>query len=239
MSAREHVTAIIPAYNEAPRIAGVMRAALQSPAVDVLVVVDDGSDDDTALMAVQAGLTETNQPVLIRHEHRQGKGQAMETGVIEAQKYGSGILLFLDADLEGLTSQHVTDLVRPLHYPEYVMSIGMTEESLDRQGIGLPGGKWSGQRAVAVDVWSQLPHWCRRGWRPEAALNALVDYVHNSDTDRVAEIGLSGVHQITKLDKENRSVFEAGLEYVRSFGSAILTSAQLKLSESLTSAASD
>ncbi len=45
------VAAIIPAYNEGPRIASVLDVVRASPLVDEIIVVDDGSDDDTAEVA--------------------------------------------------------------------------------------------------------------------------------------------------------------------------------------------
>ena len=65
--------ALVPAYNESERIAEVVRSLLEKK-VDEVVVIDDGSSDDTALRARDAGAT-----VLI-HEINLGQGAALETG---------------------------------------------------------------------------------------------------------------------------------------------------------------
>ena len=49
------VSAIVPAYNEGPRIAAVLDVVRQSKMVDEILVVDDGSSDDTAEVAAAHG----------------------------------------------------------------------------------------------------------------------------------------------------------------------------------------
>ena len=84
--------ALIAAFNEAAHIADVVKgaAAHTSP----VVVVDDGSTDDTAPRARAAGA------VVIRHEHNRGKGCAIRTGLEYVLKQDCSHVLFLDADLQ-------------------------------------------------------------------------------------------------------------------------------------------
>jgi glycosyltransferase involved in cell wall biosynthesis len=80
---------VVPAKNESARIAATVAAALT---VDPLVVVvDDGSADDTATVAERAGAR------VVRHERNRGKAAAMESGAAYApdEEY----VTFLDADL--------------------------------------------------------------------------------------------------------------------------------------------
>jgi glycosyltransferase involved in cell wall biosynthesis len=83
------VLAVIPAHDEAPRIEAVVRAARQSLPV---VVVDDGSSDDTAARAEAAGAS------VIRQRPNQGKGAALRTGFAEALARGAEAVVTLDAD---------------------------------------------------------------------------------------------------------------------------------------------
>ena len=65
---------VIPACNEADRIADTVAAASTLPGVDLVIVVDDGSRDGTARIAQQAGAA------VLRHARNRGKAAAMETG---------------------------------------------------------------------------------------------------------------------------------------------------------------
>ncbi len=88
--------ALIPAYNEGQRVAPVIRAvAAVCPHV---IVVDDGSPDDTADVARAAGAT-----VLV-HEVNKGKGAALNTGFTHAREQGYEFVVTLDAD-----GQHAAD----------------------------------------------------------------------------------------------------------------------------------
>lgn len=82
--------AIVPAYNEAESIAGVVLGLL--PLVDEVVVVDDGSADETAQEAMAVGAT-----VLI-HELNRGQGAALETGHEYARQKNAKIVVHFDAD---------------------------------------------------------------------------------------------------------------------------------------------
>ncbi|HLS61950.1 MAG TPA: glycosyltransferase, partial [Ruania sp.] len=68
------VAAVIPAKDEEDRIAATVRAVRAIPHVDLVLVVDDGSEDDTQHLARRAGA------VVVRHSVNRGKASAMETG---------------------------------------------------------------------------------------------------------------------------------------------------------------
>jgi glycosyltransferase involved in cell wall biosynthesis len=83
------VVALIPGYNEGPRIAAVVRGALEHLPV---IVVDDGSTDDTAARAREAGAT------VIEQRPNAGKGAALRAGFRRALDAGYDAALTLDAD---------------------------------------------------------------------------------------------------------------------------------------------
>jgi glycosyltransferase involved in cell wall biosynthesis len=83
------VIAVIPAHDEAPRVGPVVRGALEALPV---VVVDDGSDDETADVARRAGAT-----VLVQRPN-QGKGAALRAGLRYALELGAEAVVTLDAD---------------------------------------------------------------------------------------------------------------------------------------------
>lgn len=82
--------AVIPAYNEGARVAGIIRQAKDY--VGHVVVVDDGSTDDTAEHAHKAGA------VVIRHPENCGAGAATMTGIEAARRMGAEIVVTLDGD---------------------------------------------------------------------------------------------------------------------------------------------
>jgi len=102
---RPKVCVIIPAYNESKTIRKVIKVVQSSTLVDEIVVVDDGSKDDTYKKVKATGIT------VIRHKNNRGKGSAMKTGLKNSV---SDIVLFLDADLKNLIPKKINDLVRPI-----------------------------------------------------------------------------------------------------------------------------
>jgi len=84
------VAAAVPAYNEAKTIADVVTQARQY--VDTVFVVDDGSEDNTAGRAAEAGAT------VIEHSYNQGYGAALKTIFTEADERGIDRLVVLDGD---------------------------------------------------------------------------------------------------------------------------------------------
>lgn len=99
---------VMPAYREAGRIGPVIRAARAQGAL--VLVVDDGSPDDTARVAEEAGA------VVLRHASNRGKGAALATGFQEALRRGCEVVVTLDAD-----GQH-----DPCELPHFIASYRRT-----------------------------------------------------------------------------------------------------------------
>lgn len=116
------LAAIIPAKDEAERIAATVHAVRDLGAE--VVVVDDGSCDETARLARAAGAT------VVRHRRNRGKAAALTTGL--AQVGMADQVLFVDADL-GESAEAVGVLVPPVADDEADMTIAV----LPPQG---PGG---------------------------------------------------------------------------------------------------
>jgi glycosyltransferase involved in cell wall biosynthesis len=83
------VVAVIPAYQAAPTLDAVVRATAEHLPV---LVVDDGSTDDTSAVAQAAGAE------VLRQEPNQGKGAALRRGFAHALEHGVTAVLTLDAD---------------------------------------------------------------------------------------------------------------------------------------------
>jgi glycosyltransferase involved in cell wall biosynthesis len=82
--------ALIPAYNEAARVGDVIAKARQD--VDEVVVIDDGSADDTAAVAEKAGAK------VLRHPQNRGKGAAIATALDYFGLSDAEFAILLDAD---------------------------------------------------------------------------------------------------------------------------------------------
>lgn len=137
------VAAIIPAMNEAERITATVRAARAIPHVDLVLVVDDGSSDDTADKARAAGA------VVVRHSVNRGKAAAMETGgAVVAMRDREGtpsrVLLFLDGDL-GATAVNAAPLIPPVVSGRADLSIANLppQEGAGGRGIVTGFARWA------------------------------------------------------------------------------------------------
>lgn len=111
---RPRVSVIVPAYNEASSLytnLTVLREYLVGvPFTSELVIVDDGSKDDTAVEAIRFA-SENDRVTVVEHASNFGLGQALKTGFRAAQ---GAILVTFDADLS-YEPYHISDLVSTLH----------------------------------------------------------------------------------------------------------------------------
>lgn len=96
MSSTRPLAAIVPALDAAPSIGAVVRGTMK--VLDVLIVVDDGSSDQTARVARECGAE------VIVHPKNLGKGAALRTGFDRAWNLGFDGVVTLDAD-----GQHLPD----------------------------------------------------------------------------------------------------------------------------------
>lgn len=100
------VSCIIAAYNEQQRIAGVISSVIKSKSVDEIIVIDDCSQDNT-----KDEVRKFKSVKLLVNTKNIGKLESLDRGV----KFSTGkIVLFLDADLVGLTPTDVNNLIAPV-----------------------------------------------------------------------------------------------------------------------------
>lgn len=162
----EKATAIVAAYNEAPRIGSVIGTLLKTPLIDEIIVVDDGSDDNT-----QEVLRMFPQVHYLRNHVNLGKGESMDKGVRAAK---NDVIFFCDADLVGFKPEHAEAIVAPVIEGSYDMFIGMRGNLMQRavRAWGLN----SGERALRKKTWFELPQRFKHRYRIEVALNNHVRF---------------------------------------------------------------
>lgn len=193
---------VIPAWNEGDRIVETLRSlrSLEQDGAYVweIIVVDDGSQDDTAKLASPWS------DLMVRHPINRGKGAALETGWKNAT---CPHIAFLDADL-GESAVHVTQLLRPVWADELDMCIAILPAPRVRAGFGFvkriarkgiqslcgfePSAPLSGQRALKREMLLALPAFAR-GFGIEVGLT--IDAVRRGY--RVAEVEIPFRHRET------------------------------------------
>ncbi|CAN5155072.1 glycosyltransferase family 2 protein [soil metagenome] len=132
---KPEISIVIPAYNESERLGDPLSKVLEYAAASgeeiEVIVVDDGSSDDTAAVA---GQTFASYPSvdsrLIRYERNRGKGFAVRTGLAAAK---ADIALFTDADLS-TPIEEMSKLTTPIVSGGHDVTFG--SRALDRTLIG-------------------------------------------------------------------------------------------------------
>lgn len=160
-------TAIIAAYNEERTLAGVLNALIQSPLIDEVIVVSDGSTDETVAIA-RAFDVKT-----IALKENRGKGYAMRVGVDYASH---DILFFVDGDMYNVDQRHIEALVLPVLEGRCDMNIGVRHRGriLDYLHLKMQCGPvLSGIRVMKREVFEQVPVKYQARFKIEAALNCF------------------------------------------------------------------
>jgi len=153
---------VVPAYNEGARLGHSLHAIvsyLYGYAPDAeLIVVDDGSSDDTANIARQELASAQNlRTSVISYQSNLGKGRAVRLGLLASR---GDIALFTDADLSTPITE-TPKLIDPIVRDECDLAFG--SRALDRRLIGVhqPWRREQGGRVfnLAVRLATRLPFW--------------------------------------------------------------------------------
>lgn len=183
------ITAIIPAFNEEQTIGNVLDCIKRVKEISQIIVVSDGSTDNTALVA------KTYNIDLIELTENIGKGGAMMAGI---EKCINDNVLFLDADLIGLTPKHVMDLILPVVNNETDMTIGIFKNGRIVTDLAQKVTPYlSGQRAVKKSILDNIPNIDISRYGVEVALTKYVE----KNLIRSKEVYLEDMTHVTKEEK--------------------------------------
>jgi glycosyltransferase involved in cell wall biosynthesis len=190
------VSAVIPACNERPTIAGVICPLLAHPAIDEIIVVDDGSIDGTAQQARSLGVTVISLP------ENGGKASAMARGVAAAR---NDIIFFCDADVIGLRPDVITRILAPVTSGDCTMFVGVRGRRTYWANRLLHFTPiLGGERALRRGLWDQVPSDYKKNFQIEIALNFFAK--QNS-----YRMGFTVVHELRQVIKERKRGLLPGL----------------------------
>jgi glycosyltransferase involved in cell wall biosynthesis len=142
MSSR--IAVIIPALNEETSLPQVL-ADIPQPLVEEVVVVDNGSSDQTAVVARAGGAT-------VLHEPRRGYGWACLAGIAYLKAKAPDIVVFLDGDYSDHPDE-LPALVAPIVTGAYDLVIGSRTKGEAEPGALLPQSRFGNALATLLIRW--------------------------------------------------------------------------------------
>ncbi len=195
-SAKKNISVIIAAYNEQDTVATVVREYRKHPRVSEVIVVSDGSTDDTVRRARDAGA------IIIEFAENKGKGDAMAAGVERAK---DDLLLFSDADLIGLNQDMISLLIKRVEEDGYDMYSLIRDRITESFQLYFPAHySVGGERLLRRSLWNMVPAEDRKGFEVELALNY---YAYRSGL----RMGYERVPGLLQVSKEQKRGLIAGL----------------------------
>lgn len=184
------VAAIVPAYNEEKTIGAVLEVLTKCRLINEVIVVSDGSTDDTVKIALQFDGVQ-----VVELPENRGKGGAMKAGL---EQTAAEIVLFLDADLIGLTEDHVNALLQPVLENQALMSLGVFEKGRVATDLAQKVAPYlSGQRALQRDLLRDLSDLDLTRFGVEVALHRYME----ENKIPVALVNLPDLSHLMKEEK--------------------------------------
>lgn len=209
----QKISAIVCACNEENTIGNVIKTMLEHRQINELIVVNDGSDDGTADVIQQSHRVNPGKLKYISMPVNTGKGFAMYTGIRMSTGH---ILVFIDADLEGLQTYHIDQLINPLIGSNAAMVLGNPSGSFVHYQVD-PFKIFTGERALYKhELMPVLPKIRNSKFGAETVINLY----YWAQKKHVRQVKLEGVTHFNKFEKTSAIEATKGLT---SEGQQILT----------------
>lgn len=160
-------SAIIPAYNEWPRIISVLTTVLNCSSIWEVIVIDDGSTDST-----RENIETLSHPKLkkIFLPTNIWKAWAVIRGV---ESTHADYIVMIDSDLIGLTPEHINSLITPIKNRECDVTLSIRENSLEIYKM-LWSDFVSGERVLPRSVFNDREFFLGRGFGLEVKINSYI-----------------------------------------------------------------
>ena len=202
------ISCIICAYNESERIEAILCAVKDHPILHEIIVVNDGSSDDTLThLAKYPGVR------LITYSENRGKTYALGRGIDASE---GELIMLLDADLTGITSENISELAAPVLDGKAQVSISMRSNSLwiyRMLGLDFVSGERVMPKSLLADGIATMQALPR--WGGEAFINQLI--IKNKM--RLAVVRWSNVYNVRKYEKVG--AWRGFVEETRMIGDAL------------------
>jgi len=182
----------MPARDEALTVADNVAAARACKYVREVIVVDDGSTDDTAELARVAGAK-----VIQRDISEGSKAHAMDDGIRASD---ADAFLFVDADCTDLTGAHLDAICEPFLAGRCEMSLGMFDYGRLWNSVVPRVHPLTGERIIPRWVWDAIPPHKLDGYTIEARINEVISERRLKTVART----MRGVFHRTKRVKHGR-----------------------------------
>lgn len=117
-------TAIVPVFNEEKTIKNILSSLNNSGLIEEIVVVDDGSTDNSLEEIKSFERKISKKLKIISLTKNLGKGDAVR---IATKNLETDILFFCDGDLNNLNEEHIKQILEPFNHEKNIMSVGITQ----------------------------------------------------------------------------------------------------------------
>jgi len=200
------VSAVVCAYNEEKTIRNVLVTIAMSRIFDEIIIVNDGSTDNTGniIKALKwLNITDIHLP------ENKGKGNAMATGI---ETSTSEIIVFCDADVSDLQNEHFIQLIKPIIENEADMTLGQVVETVinikinpiyrKARSVNNLFKSFTGERAIVKKDILPIIEDIKTS---KFGVETLINHYYQSKGKRVKYVMLKGLNHPTKFEKTNQS----------------------------------
>ncbi|MBU1348709.1 glycosyltransferase family 2 protein [Patescibacteria group bacterium] len=183
------VAAIVAAFNEEKTIGPIVKTLADSGRFRDVIVISDGSTDHTADIARQNGASLVHQ-----FPWKHGKGAAMMHGVSHTD---APVIFFCDADLHGLSVEHLDTVMKPVLDGKMAMCVGIRDRGTFLMKVSALLPLIGGERALERRVFEDIPDRYLQGFMVEGAMN----YYCRSRRLPYGTVELPGLTIVRKMQK--------------------------------------